>query len=401
MEGFAGKVAAVTGAGSGIGQALALELGRSGASLAISDVDTEGLATTEAQLKAIGAPVRSDRLDVTEREAFQIYAEDIREHFGKVNQIYNNAGIAYIGDVDITHFKDIERVMDVDFWGVVNGTKAFLPHLVASGDGHVVNVSSLFGLMAMPGQAAYNAAKFAVRGFTEALRQEMVLNREPVKVTSVHPGGIKTAIARNGLTAEGINAQAQASFFDKTIGQHHAAASGRDHLGRRAQEQGPGAGRPGRRRAGPDRADHRFALPAAVRPRLEPNEAAVALTRRHEPASRRLPPSAAERVFVQPGVGHRLRIGPGGHLAAHVDQRGGVQHAGHLVDRQQLPVGQLVAAIQRHHILGLHQRRLAVGQHHQVGGHVRVGGAGPCRRHLTRAHGREKCCIVREFATGG
>jgi NADP-dependent 3-hydroxy acid dehydrogenase YdfG len=217
MEGFAGKVAAVTGAGSGIGQALAVELARSGASVAISDVDTEGLAQTEEQLKAIGAPVRSDRLDVTEREAFQIYADQINEHFGKVNQIYNNAGIAFTGDVEITEFKDIERVMDVDFWGVVNGTKAFLPHLIASGDGHIVNVSSLFGLMSMPGQAAYNSAKFAVRGFTEALRQELVLNRDPVKVTSVHPGGIKTAIARNGLTAEGVDPEAQHKFFDKRL----------------------------------------------------------------------------------------------------------------------------------------------------------------------------------------
>ena len=217
MEGFAGKVAAVTGAGSGIGQALALELARSGASVAISDVDTEGLAQTEEQLKAIGAPVRSDRLDVTEREAFQIYADQVNEHFGKVNQIYNNAGIAFTGDVEITEFKDIERVMDVDFWGVVNGTKAFLPHLIASGDGHIVNVSSLFGLMSMPGQAAYNSAKFAVRGFTEALRQELVLNRDPVKVTSVHPGGIKTAIARNGLTAEGVDPEAQYKFFDKRL----------------------------------------------------------------------------------------------------------------------------------------------------------------------------------------
>jgi NADP-dependent 3-hydroxy acid dehydrogenase YdfG len=217
MEGFAGKVAAVTGAGSGIGQALALELGHSGASLAISDVDLEGLTKTEEQLKAIGVPVKSDRLDVTEREAFQLYADQVKDHFGKVNQIYNNAGIAYTGDVDITAFKDIERVMDVDFWGVVNGTKAFLPHLVESGDGHVVNISSLFGLMSIPGQAAYNSAKFAVRGFTEALRQEMELNREPVKVTSVHPGGIKTAIARNALSAEGVNAQAQSTFFDKRL----------------------------------------------------------------------------------------------------------------------------------------------------------------------------------------
>jgi len=217
MEGFAGKVAAVTGAGSGIGQALALELARSGAAVAISDVDTEGLAQTEEQLRAIGAPVRTDRLDVTEREAFQIYADQINEHFGKVNQIYNNAGIAFTGDVEITQFKDIERVMDVDFWGVVNGTKAFLPHLIASGDGHIINVSSLFGLMSMPGQAAYNSAKFAVRGFTEALRQELVLNRDPVKVTSVHPGGIKTAIARNGLTAEGVDPEAQYKFFDKRL----------------------------------------------------------------------------------------------------------------------------------------------------------------------------------------
>jgi NADP-dependent 3-hydroxy acid dehydrogenase YdfG len=185
--------------------------------VAISDVNTEGLAQTEEQLKAIGAPVRSDRLDVTEREAFHLYADQINEHFGKVNQIYNNAGIAYTGDVDISQFKDIERVMDVDFWGVVNGTKAFLPHLIGSGDGHIVNISSLFGLMAIPGQAAYCAAKFAVRGFTEALRQEMMQNREPVKVTSVHPGGIKTAIARNALTAEGVDPAAQSTFFDKRL----------------------------------------------------------------------------------------------------------------------------------------------------------------------------------------
>ena len=217
MEGFAGKVAAVTGAGSGIGQALALELARSGATLAISDVDIEGLAHTEEQLRAIGAPVKADRLDVTEREAFQIYADQINEHFGKVNQIYNNAGIAYTGDVEISQFKDMERVMDVDFWGVVNGTKAFLPHLIASGDGHIINVSSLFGLMSMPGQAAYNSAKFAVRGFTEALRQEMIFNGHPVKVTAVHPGGVQTAIARNGIAAEGVDLERQAKFFDRRL----------------------------------------------------------------------------------------------------------------------------------------------------------------------------------------
>ena len=192
MKGFDGKVAVVTGAGSGIGQALAIALGRSGAKLAISDVDTEGLAATEERLTAIGAPVKADRLDVTEREAFELYADAVKDHYGTVNQIYNNAGIAFTGSVEVSQFKDIERVMDVDYWGVVNGTKVFLPHLIASGDGHIINVSSVFGLLAVPGQAAYNAAKFAVRGFTEALRQEMIVAGHPVKVTCVHPGGIKT-----------------------------------------------------------------------------------------------------------------------------------------------------------------------------------------------------------------
>jgi NADP-dependent 3-hydroxy acid dehydrogenase YdfG len=217
MEGFAGKVAAVTGAGSGIGQALAIELGRSGAKLAISDVDTEGLAATEEQLKAIGAPVKADRLDVTEREAFELYADAVVTHFGKVNQIYNNAGIAFAGDVEASQFKDIEKVVDVDFWGVVNGTKVFLPHLIASGDGHIINVSSVFGLFSVPGQAAYNAAKFAVRGFTEALRQEMLVAGHPVKVTTVHPGGIKTNIARNMTTVEGLDKDELAQTFDKKL----------------------------------------------------------------------------------------------------------------------------------------------------------------------------------------
>jgi NADP-dependent 3-hydroxy acid dehydrogenase YdfG len=235
MEGFAWKVAVITGAGSGIGQALAIELARSGAKLAISDVDTEGLARTEERIRTIGAPVKSDRLDVTEREAFQAYADEVNAYFGKVNQIYNNAGIAFTGDIEVTQFKDIERVMDVDFWGVVNGTKAFLPHLIASGDGHIINISSIFGLFAVPGQAAYNAAKFAVRGFTEALRQEMMLAGHPVKVTTVHPGGIKTAIARNASAAEGLDVDALAELFDKRLAMtspHRAAQIILDGVGK-------------------------------------------------------------------------------------------------------------------------------------------------------------------------
>ncbi|MEV6426329.1 SDR family NAD(P)-dependent oxidoreductase [Nocardia sp. NPDC051463] len=220
MSRFEGRVAVITGAGSGIGRALALDLAKKGAKLALSDIDTEGLAETVRQATALGADVKSDRLDVAEREAVLAYADGVVAHFGTVNQIYNNAGIAYNGTVEKSEFKDIERIMDIDFWGVVNGTKAFLPHLIASGDGHIVNISSLFGLVAVPGQSAYNAAKFAVRGFTEALRQEMLIAEHPVKVTCVHPGGIKTAVARNARVAEDEDAQTFAEFFDKWLAIH-------------------------------------------------------------------------------------------------------------------------------------------------------------------------------------
>jgi short-subunit dehydrogenase len=216
MQGFAGKVAVVTGAGSGIGQALAEELARSGAKLAISDINTEGLARTEQQLKAIGAPVKADQLDVSQREAFLLYAERVNDHFGKVNQVYNNAGVAFIGDIKTSQFKEIERVMDIDFWGVVNGTKAFLPHLIASGDGHVINVSSALGLFSVPYQAAYSSAKFAVRGFSEALYQEMALAGHPVKVTTVFPGGTKTSFIRNMTAAEALG-DVDWRTFDKRL----------------------------------------------------------------------------------------------------------------------------------------------------------------------------------------
>jgi NADP-dependent 3-hydroxy acid dehydrogenase YdfG len=217
MEGFAGKVAVVTGAGSGIGQELALELARSGAKLAISDVDMEGLSRSEERLRDTGASVKVDRLDVTDRQRFLAYADEVRDHFGVVNHIYNNAGIAFTGNVEMSRFNDMERVMDVNYWGVVHGTKAFLPHLIASGDGHVINVSSLWGIFSAPGQSAYNASKFAVRGFTEALRQELMLAGYPVKVTVVYPAGIKTAIARNATAAEGLDKNELAELFDKRV----------------------------------------------------------------------------------------------------------------------------------------------------------------------------------------
>ena len=220
MNPFEAKVAVITGAGSGIGRALAVNLAKKGAKLALSDIDAEGLAETVSQAEALGADVKSDRLNVAEREAVLDYAEAVVAHFGEVHQVYNNAGIAYNGDVENSEFKDIERIIDVDFWGVVNGTKAFLPHVIASGDGHIINISSLFGLIAVPGQSAYNAAKFAVRGFIEALHQEMLVAKHPVKVTCVHPGGIKTAVARNATVANDQNAQTFAEFFDKRLALH-------------------------------------------------------------------------------------------------------------------------------------------------------------------------------------
>lgn len=217
MKDFRNKVVVITGAGSGMGRDLAVKLGQMGAKVAISDMNPTGLAETEKLVAATGAEVHAQLLNVAEREAVLEYAETVKNHFGKVNVIFNNAGIAHHGEVEHTEFKDIERIMDVDYWGVVNGTKAFLPHIIASGDGHIVNTSSLFGLLSQPGQAAYNSAKFAVRGFTEALYQEMAIAKHPVKVTCVHPGGIKTGIARSATTSGEHDQKKTAELFDKKL----------------------------------------------------------------------------------------------------------------------------------------------------------------------------------------
>ena len=212
------KVVVITGAGSGIGRALSLDLARRGALLALSDVDEAGLAATVDQVRAAGArAVRSDRLDVADRAAFTAYAASVAEHFGRVNVVVNNAGVALAGDlVDLT-YEDMDWIVGINFWGVVHGTKEFLPHLIASGDGHVVNLSSLFGLISIPGQSAYNATKYAVRGMTEALREEMLIAGHPVGVTSVHPGGVKTAIARNARVSASQDKEATAKLFDERL----------------------------------------------------------------------------------------------------------------------------------------------------------------------------------------
>ncbi|WP_339079281.1 SDR family NAD(P)-dependent oxidoreductase [Pseudomonas sp. TMP9] len=195
MKSFKNKVAAITGAGSGIGRSLALALARQGCQLALSDVAAEGLAETAAQARTLGVKVSEHLVNVADREAVHAWAEQVVAEHGGVNAIFNNAGVAQGGTVEGNDFADYEWVMNINFWGVVNGTKAFLPHIKASGSGHIVNISSIFGLFAQPGMSAYNASKFAVRGFTESLRQELDMADYGISASCVHPGGIKTNIA--------------------------------------------------------------------------------------------------------------------------------------------------------------------------------------------------------------
>ena len=202
MENFDGKVAAITGAGSGIGRALAVELAKRGASLALSDVDEVGLAETVSLCEGYGVKVSSLVLDVSDRDAMFEWADQVADEHGKVNLIFNNAGVALGAVVESMSIEDFEWLMGINFWGVVHGTQAFLPHLKASGDGHVINISSVFGLVSIPTQSAYNAAKFAVRGFTDALRIELEIDDSGVSATTIHPGGIKTNIARNARVDE-------------------------------------------------------------------------------------------------------------------------------------------------------------------------------------------------------
>jgi NAD(P)-dependent dehydrogenase (short-subunit alcohol dehydrogenase family) len=215
MSRVEGKVCVVTGAGSGIGRQLALELGRRGArAVAISDVNDDGLAET-ARLLSEQAPsvrVHQQHLDVADRGAFLAYAEAVAAEFGVVHQIYNNAGIASSKTVRDSNFEIYDKIIAVNLFGVIHGTKAFLPHLIASGDGHVINVSSLNGFMAQDEMSAYCTTKFGVRGFTETLRLEMLRDRLPVKVTVVHPGGVRTEIANNAL--------AHAAEFGYEVSEH-------------------------------------------------------------------------------------------------------------------------------------------------------------------------------------
>jgi short-subunit dehydrogenase len=226
VKDFSGKVAVITGAGAGIGRALALALAERGTRLALSGRTLDNVAETAALCEAKGTRARAYRLDVADRAAVYAHAEDVLADFGAVNIVVNNAGVSLTADVDEVSWDDLEWIVGINLWGVLHGTKAFLPHVIASGDGHIVNVSSMFGLAACPSQAGYNATKFAVRGFTDALRQEMRIAGHRVGVSCVHPGMIKTGIAWKARAGSDHDRDALARNFD-TLAKTSAEAAAR------------------------------------------------------------------------------------------------------------------------------------------------------------------------------
>jgi NAD(P)-dependent dehydrogenase (short-subunit alcohol dehydrogenase family) len=208
MTKLAGKVVAVTGAGSGIGRALAVELIARGADVALSDVNEVGLAETMALLRGTGRAT-SHTVDVRDRAAVARYAAEVEAEHGGADVIINNAGLAVRASIEAMSYEDFALVIDVNLWGVVHGTKEFLPLFRKRGAGHIVNISSINAMVPFAKNGPYNAAKYAVLGFSETLMQE--LRGEPIRVTCVHPGGIKTNIARNG---RGVS-EAEAKFFER------------------------------------------------------------------------------------------------------------------------------------------------------------------------------------------
>ncbi|MBC8030191.1 MAG: SDR family oxidoreductase [Pyrinomonadaceae bacterium] len=188
------NVAVVTGAATGIGRALAARLAEEGARLCLADINKGALDVVAHALRAKGTDVAAHAVDVADRRQVEALSRNAVEHYGRVDLLFNNAGVALCGDVEEVSLADIEWVMGINFWGMVYGVKYFLPILKQQEKAYIVNLSSVFGMIAPPGQATYSASKFAVRGFTEALRHELA--GTSVQVSSVHPGGIRTGIAK-------------------------------------------------------------------------------------------------------------------------------------------------------------------------------------------------------------
>jgi NAD(P)-dependent dehydrogenase (short-subunit alcohol dehydrogenase family) len=206
MREIHGAVAVVTGAASGIGRALAVDLARRGAQLALVDVNAAGLEETRALLG--NAVARTYMVDVSKAAAVEALANDVQRDFGRASLLVNNAGVALMGTLAELSLDDFAWLIGINFWGVVYGCKFFLPLLAREPDAHIVNVSSIFGLIGPPGQTAYSSSKFAVRGFSESLREEL-RQTTAIKVTSVHPAGIATPIANKARAAQGVTAAAR------------------------------------------------------------------------------------------------------------------------------------------------------------------------------------------------
>jgi NAD(P)-dependent dehydrogenase (short-subunit alcohol dehydrogenase family) len=227
-------VAVITGAGSGIGRELARCLAKSGASLALADIDASGLAETTHLLGdpgRTGSPrVTTHLLDVSNRARFAAFTDDVLARHGRVNLVVNNAGVGLIGSTRELSLDDIEWLMGVNFWGVVHGVKLFLPALEREPRSMIVNLSSVFGIVGAPGHSAYAASKFAVRGFSEVLRHELAAAGSAVRVCVVHPGGIRTNIARRariGAGAARSSTAEEVEFFDRVARTSPEAAAQR------------------------------------------------------------------------------------------------------------------------------------------------------------------------------
>src|SRR4051812_47880956 len=205
MTAITGAAAAVTGAASGIGRALALELAARGCDLALADRDQAGLQSVATEIASRHPrKVTIHGVDVAERRQIAGFASDAIAAHPTLNIVINNAGVALMGQFHEIDQEQMEWLININFWGVVHGTRAFLPHLAGRREAHIINLSSIFGIIAPPGQSAYAAAKFAVRGFSESLRHELQMANSPVRLSVVHPGGIATSIARNSRSGSAM-----------------------------------------------------------------------------------------------------------------------------------------------------------------------------------------------------